>query len=59
MPEIKLRYFNARGRAECIRWIMEFAGAKYQDIRFERESWPQLKEGKLNASTARAKNSSN
>ena len=47
MPEIKLRYFNARGRAECIRWIMEFAGAKYQDIRFEREAWPQLKEGKL------------
>ena len=47
MPETKLRYFNARGRAECIRWIMEFAGAKYQDVRFEREAWPQLKEGKL------------
>ena len=47
MAEIKLTYFNARGLAESLRWILEFAGAKYEDVRVEREAWPQLKESKL------------
>ena len=43
MPVIKVKYFQARGRAECIRWILEYAGAKYEDVRFEREAWPEEK----------------
>ena len=43
MTNIKLHYFNAKGRAEAARWIMEYAGVKYQDIRFEWEEWPEKK----------------
>merc|ERR1712168_714379 len=47
MADIKLRYFNARGRAECIRWVLEYAGAQYEDVRFEREAWPEEKKKML------------
>jgi len=43
MADIKLHYFNLRGRGESIRWILEYAGAKYEDIRFEFAEWPALK----------------
>ncbi|CAF0717784.1 unnamed protein product [Brachionus calyciflorus] len=43
MTEYKLYYFNGKGRAEVIRLIFAAAGQKYQDIRFEREQWPELK----------------
>ncbi|CAF0717788.1 unnamed protein product [Brachionus calyciflorus] len=43
MAEYKLHYFNARGRAEIIRLIFAAAGQKYEDIRFEREQWPEYK----------------
>jgi len=33
MPEIKLTYFNARGRAELSRLILAYAGAEYNDDR--------------------------
>merc|ERR1712029_87026 len=47
MADIKLRYFNARGRAECIRWVLEYAGAQYEDVRFDREAWPEQKKAML------------
>ena len=47
MAVIKIKYFNARGRAECLRWILEYAGAKYEDVRIERDSWPQEKLSEL------------
>nr|UOU03289.1 glutathione S-transferase sigma 1-3 [Brachionus rubens] len=40
----KLYYFNARGRAELARLIFAAAGQQYEDIRFEREQWPEYKQ---------------
>jgi len=39
MPRYKLYYFNARGRAEVIRWIFEMNNQEYDDIRLSREEW--------------------
>nr|AYN44489.1 glutathione S-transferase S1-2 [Brachionus calyciflorus] len=44
MAEYKLYYFNAKARAEIIRLIFAAAGQKYEDIRFEREQWPEYKQ---------------
>ena len=41
--EYKLIYFNARGKAEGIRFILAAGDQKYEDFRFEREQWPNLK----------------
>ena len=46
MAVIKLKYFNGRGRMEAIRWVLEYAGVSYEDIRFEREQWPEQKASK-------------
>jgi len=42
-PKVTLHYFNAKGRAEPIRWILEYVGIKYEDTRFGREQWPEVK----------------
>ncbi|GLV45916.1 Glutathione S transferase S1 [Carabus blaptoides fortunei] len=39
----KLVYFNARGRAEHIRFIFAYAGIDYEDVRVAREKWPEYK----------------
>ncbi|XP_022915698.1 glutathione S-transferase-like [Onthophagus taurus] len=39
----KLIYFNARGRAEHIRFIFAYAGVPYEDERVSREKWPDYK----------------
>ena len=44
MSPVKLHYFNLRGRAEYIRWILEFCGVEYEDIRYTFEEWPQIKQ---------------
>ena len=47
MPgEIKLTYFNARGRAEPSRLLMAYSGVEYEDHRITREEWPELKPSK-------------
>jgi len=43
---IKLIYFNARGRAELARLILAQAGADYEDSRLTREEWPNYKPSK-------------
>jgi glutathione S-transferase len=43
MAQYKLNYFNGRGRAELSRLVFAAAGQKYEDHRFEREQWPELK----------------
>lgn len=43
MSTYKLHYFNGRGRAEVSRLIFAAAGQKFEDVRFEREQWPTLK----------------
>jgi glutathione S-transferase len=42
MPPL-LTYFDARGRAEVIRLILEEAGAPYREHRVQMEEWPALK----------------
>eukprot|EP00455_Lapot_gusevi_P014588 TRINITY_DN172_c0_g2_i9.p1 TRINITY_DN172_c0_g2~~TRINITY_DN172_c0_g2_i9.p1 ORF type:complete len:207 (-),score=77.62 TRINITY_DN172_c0_g2_i9:3-623(-) len=39
----KLVYFNARGRAECIRLVFAEAGVEYEDVRLDRPEWPAYK----------------
>ncbi|KAJ8044176.1 S-crystallin SL11 [Holothuria leucospilota] len=43
MPSYKLTYFNGRGRAEVVRYMMELKGIEYVDHRIQRETWPELK----------------
>merc|ERR1711970_1265560 len=43
MSDIKLTYFNLRGRAELSRLILAQAGVEYEDCRIAREDWAQLK----------------
>ncbi|XP_014214032.1 glutathione S-transferase-like [Copidosoma floridanum] len=42
-PSYKLIYFNARGRAEHIRFVLAYAGVDYVDERVPKERWPELK----------------
>lgn len=42
-PSYKLIYFNARGKAEHIRFIFAYAGVNYEDERISQEKWPELK----------------
>lgn len=43
MPEFKLIYFNARGRAEITRWIFAYGNIPYTDERIEFSDWPARK----------------
>uniref|UniRef100_UPI001438F0E8 hematopoietic prostaglandin D synthase-like n=1 Tax=Bombus vancouverensis nearcticus TaxID=2705178 RepID=UPI001438F0E8 len=40
----KLIYFNARGRAEHIRYIFAYTGIEYTDERIPEELWPEYKD---------------
>ncbi|XP_076483483.1 hematopoietic prostaglandin D synthase-like [Bombus vancouverensis nearcticus] len=40
----KLIYFNARGRAEHIRYIFAYTGIEYTDERISEELWPEYKD---------------
>lgn len=42
-PSYKLIYFNARGKAEHIRFIFAYAGIDYEDERIPQDKWPELK----------------
>ncbi|KAK0041640.1 glutathione S-transferase 7 [Biomphalaria pfeifferi] len=40
---LKLIYFDARGRAEIIRLVLAATGQKFEDIRITQEQWPSEK----------------
>jgi hypothetical protein len=46
MTQYKLHYFNFRGLGELARLIFHYAGVAFEDVRFERSEWPQLKASK-------------
>ncbi|CAF0928522.1 unnamed protein product [Adineta steineri] len=43
MATYKLYYFNARGRAEVLRLLFAAAGQRFEDSRFEQNTWPSFK----------------
>ena len=43
MPQYKVNYFDARGRAEIIRLILTQAGQEFVDNRFSGEQWAKEK----------------
>ncbi|XP_007495791.2 hematopoietic prostaglandin D synthase isoform X1 [Monodelphis domestica] len=43
MPHYKLIYFNMRGRAEIIRYLLAYLGIQYEDHRINQVDWPAVK----------------
>jgi glutathione S-transferase len=43
----KLHYFNLAALAEPIRFLLKYGGIEFEDIRFESEDWPKLKNSKI------------
>lgn len=43
MVHYKIVYFNARGRAEPIRYVLAQAGVQFDDERVNKEDWPKIK----------------
>lgn len=50
-PKYKLIYFNARGRAEHIRYIFAYVGIDYIDERISSDRWPEVKKCKCQKSS--------
>ncbi|GFS26897.1 glutathione S-transferase [Elysia marginata] len=42
-PQVKLVYFDARGRAELLRLILHQSGVKFEDVRIAFADWPTTK----------------
>jgi len=43
MPAYKVTYFNVKGLAEPMRYLLAYGNIDYEDVRVERENWPALK----------------
>ncbi|KAG5668487.1 hypothetical protein PVAND_016426 [Polypedilum vanderplanki] len=39
----KLQYFNARGTAEPIRYLLKYGKINFEDVRIESSDWPKIK----------------
>jgi len=46
MSKIKLIYFDIRGLAEPIRWMLQIAGQPFEDERIPLDQWPEQKKRK-------------
>ena len=46
----KVYYFNFRGLAEPIRFMLKYNGTEFEDVRIERENWPEWKDSKYKKS---------
>ena len=46
--DVKLTYFDLRGRAETIRLLLHYNGIQFQDKRVTNEEWAKLKPSELN-----------
>jgi glutathione S-transferase len=42
-PAYKLTYFPVEALAEPIRFLFSYGGIEFEDVRFDRENWPQIK----------------
>lgn len=47
MPTYKLYYFNITGMGEPVRFVLSYAGVKFEDVRYSFEEWPKHKAGKI------------
>ncbi|GJQ68770.1 hypothetical protein Trydic_g17297 [Trypoxylus dichotomus] len=43
MSDVKVTYFNGRGLAETIRYLLTYGNIDFEDVRIERDDWPALK----------------
>nr|QWV59559.1 glutathione S-transferase sigma 2 [Lasioderma serricorne] len=42
-PQYKLTYFPVKALGEPIRFLLRYGGIEFEDFRFDRENWPQIK----------------
>ena len=45
-PQYKLTYFDVTGVAEACRYLFNYGGIEFEDVRIKSENWPQLKDSK-------------
>lgn len=45
-PKYKLIYFDSKGRAEVIRYLLSYGNVEFEDVRVSKEDWPKVKESK-------------
>ncbi|PIK46238.1 putative S-crystallin SL11-like [Apostichopus japonicus] len=43
MPSVRLKYFDAKGRAEPVRFMFALDGVDYEDIRYSQEEFAKVK----------------
>lgn len=44
MPlQYKLTYFPVKALGEPIRMLLSYGGIEFEDVRFERDNWPNIK----------------
>ena len=43
----KLTYFNIKGLAEPIRLLLKYGDIEFEDVRIEKDKWPEMKPSKF------------